>query len=94
MLDKSIPWHSFIMSLEPNEMISQGTLQEGFSVRSYSGDRDVISWAEIETAVGEFDSLEEAIECHKHYLDYYEELKKRQWFVVDENDNAVATCTV
>ena len=94
MLDKSIPWHSFIMSLDPADLVAQINLEAGFSLRSYESDKDGLSWAEIETAVGEFDSIEEAMACHRHYLEHIEELKKRQWFVVDENDNAVATCTV
>lgn len=94
MLDKSIPWHSFIMSLEPSKLVDKVELVNGFSIRPYSGEKDEIAWAKIETAVGEFDSIEDAVSCHKHYLDYPEELMKRQWFVVDENDDAVATCTV
>lgn len=94
MLDKSIPWHSFIMSLEPDAFRPQGELAAGFSVRPYSGEKDELAWAKIETAVGEFDSLNEALNCHRHYLDHPGELSKRQWFVVDEHDDAVATCTV
>lgn len=94
MLDKSLPWHSFIMSLEPSHRMQQVVLPEGYSIRPYEGEQDELAWAKIETAVGEFDSVEEAVQCHKHYLAELEELKKRQWFVVDEYDRAVATCTV
>lgn len=94
MLDRSIPWHSFIMSLDPDNFVHREVICDSFSVRPYSGEKDALAWAKIETAVGEFNSIEEALSCHKHYLEYPDELHVRQWFVVDENDDAVATCTV
>lgn len=95
MLDKSIPWHSFIMSLTPERLTDQEVaLPAGYRIRLYAGEKDELAWARIETAVGEFASVEEAIRCHRHYLAHPEEVRKRQWFVVDENDDAAATCTV
>lgn len=94
MLDKTIPWYSFIMSLEPTGFKEREMNCPGVRVRPYESEKDEIAWAKIETAVGEFDTVEEAAECHRHYLEYEDELRRRQWFVVDENDEAVATCTV
>lgn len=49
MLDKSLPWHSFIMSLEPSHRMQQVVLPEGYSIRPYEGEQDELAWAKIET---------------------------------------------
>jgi ribosomal protein S18 acetylase RimI-like enzyme len=54
---------------------------------------DEIAWAEIETEVGEFDSIQEGLDCFKFYLSNIEELKKRQWFAVAPNGEIAATAT-
>jgi len=93
MLDKSIEFHSIIMRCKNDHKPVVLPLPEGFSMHYYnSGDEQ--SWAEIETSVGEFESVEQGKECFKHYLNNLDELKKRQVYIVDESTGKyVATAT-
>lgn len=92
MLDKSIPFHSIIMKRPYGEAPKPVFLPEGFGLRTYlPGDEK--AWAEIETSVKEFSSLQHALDCYKTYLSNIEELKRRQWFAVDPNGIVAATAT-
>ena len=92
MLDKSVPFHTIIMKRPYKNAPAQICLPENFIVRTYKPG-DEIGWAEIETLVLEFDSIQKALECHKGYLSNMEELRKRQWFAVSPNGIIAATAT-
>lgn len=92
MLDKSIPFHTIIMKRPYKKVPNRITLPEGFTVRTYEAG-DEIGWAEIETLVLEFDSVQQALNCHKGYLSNIDELKKRQWFAVSPSGILAATAT-
>lgn len=92
MLDKSIPFHTIIMKRPFTKVPTQTSLPTGYNIRTYKlGDE--MGWAEIETSVLEFDSVEQALNCHKGYLPKIEELKRRQWFVENQEGVLVATAT-
>lgn len=93
MLDKSIPFHTIIMRSNNLLKVKPDALPEGFSVRFYEPG-DEIHWARIQYEVGEFYSIEDALKCFSHYLDYEDELRKRQVYIVDDTTNTpVATAT-
>lgn len=92
MLDKSVPFYTIIMKRPYRKAPKLISLPEGFTVRTYrSGDE--IAWAEIETLVLEFDSVQQALDCHKGYLTNIDELNKRQCFAVSPNGIVAATAT-
>ena len=93
MLDKSIEFHSIIMRHPNSKEIVEPSIPKGFSVRFYErGDEKY--WALIQTAVQEFDSIDDALECFQHYLHHEEELHRRQIYIVDnEKGVPVATAT-
>ena len=92
MLDKSIPFHTIIMKRPYSKINNIYTLPKGYSLKSYEPG-DEMQWAEIETSVLEFDSVEKALECHKGYLDRVQDLRKRQWFVKSDSGILAATAT-
>jgi hypothetical protein len=61
MLDKSIPYYNIIMKRNPGTPVPEPLLPEGYMFVPYC-EGDEKSWAEIETSVGEFDSIPEALE--------------------------------
>lgn len=92
MLDKSIPFHMIIMKRPFMEPPAAIRLPEGFEVRTYRPG-DERAWAEIETSVGEFDRIGQALECFNHYLKNPEELGRRQWYAVAPDGVIAATAT-
>ena len=94
MLDKSLPFMDIIMKAKKEDLDSDiDPLAEGYSYRMYR-DGDEIPWAEIQTAVGEFDSFEDAITYfNRVFLPYTDYLYDRMCFIVDEDENFVATAT-
>lgn len=92
MLDKSLPYYGLVMMRPYAEPPAPPALPQGFSLRAYRfGDER--AWARIETAVGEFDTQDDALRCFSHYLKQPDELQKRQWYVVNADDVPVATAT-
>lgn len=82
MLDKSIEFHSIIMRHPNNVAPVLPDIPQGLSVRYYqNGDEQ--HWADIQVAVLEFPTREEALKCYDYYWQYMDELKKRQLFVID-----------
>lgn len=95
MLDKFIPYKSFIMVLSPKaaERIRTPSLPEGFAFRCFQ-EGDERNWRRIETSVLEFADEEKAETYFRaRFLRYPDELKKRCLFVVDPGGQAVATAT-
>lgn len=85
MLDKSVPFHTIIMKRPYIKPPVITNIPEGFKIKSYENENDEIGWAEIEANVLEFESIEEAANCHKGYLSCVDELKKRQ-VIIKEKD--------
>lgn len=92
MLDKSVPFHTIIMKRAYEKAPVSVALPVGYKIRAYEPG-DEISWAEIQTEVLEFDSLEQALICHQGYIPRIDDLKKRQWFMESPNKTLVATAT-
>ena len=77
MLDKSLEFHTVIMRHPNDRPPSPPALPAGFSARFYEKG-DEWAWARLQTAVGEFESEEDALLCFRHYLPFGDELRKRQ----------------
>ncbi|MBS4537517.1 GNAT family N-acetyltransferase [Clostridium sp. D2Q-11] len=94
MLDKSIPYFNIIMRRNAGIDIPEVKLPDGYYFSMYSiGDEEY--WAEIETSVGEFDNISEAIEYfNDEYLPYSKELERRMIFIETESGEKVATSTI
>lgn len=95
MLDKSIPYRSFIMAISPDAVkrVHPVALPEGFSFRLFK-EGDEKNWARIETSVLEFETEKKAEEYFAEtYLPYPDDLKKRCVFVVSPDNAPVATTT-
>lgn len=84
MLDKSIPYKNIIMKRDGKEPpLPAPVLPEGYGLRFFQAG-DETHWARIETAVGEFDTEEEALAYFKeNYRIYPEELARRCLFATD-----------
>lgn len=92
MLDQSIPFHPIIMKRAYAKAPHPAGLPSGFRLRTYLPG-DETAWAEIETAVKEFDSIAAALKCYNSYLSHPEDLKQRQWFAVAPDGVIAATAT-
>lgn len=93
MLDKSIPYLNVIMKRPTNIPIPEYDLPHGYSFVWFDkGQED--KWAEIETSVGEFETIEEALNCFRaEYMPFEDELKKRLLFVLNDNREEIGTIT-
>ncbi|MGM9904214.1 MAG: GNAT family N-acetyltransferase [Enterococcus sp.] len=93
MLDKSVPYAEIWMSRPLDLSLPSYTLDTNYHFEMYRPGAEQ-DWACIETAVGEFESVGEAMDYfEKTFTPYPEELNKRMFFVVDQNNERVATCT-
>lgn len=93
MLDKSIEFHSVIMRHPNNRAPWPPRIPRGFSVRPYQmGDEQ--EWADLQTAVLEFNSREEALKCYVNYRRHIRDLRDGQLFIIDdETGRPAATAT-
>jgi ribosomal protein S18 acetylase RimI-like enzyme len=93
MLIKSIPFKNVYMKIEAADLkkISVPTLPTGFRYRFFQpGDEQ--HWAQIETAVGEFETEADALRYFTQaYLINVPALQQRLVFVVNGEDQPVAT---
>lgn len=94
MLDKTIPYHRVIMTRKAGTSIPSPMLPEGFSFRLFQlGDEQ--AWAKLETSVGEFDQVKDALlYFQQDYLPYRTELERRTLFVINPRQEIVATLTI
>lgn len=93
MLDKSIPYLNIVMQRKANTSIPQYVLPQGYRFVQFSPG-DEIQWAEIETSVGEFDSVQEALNYfQENYLAYPGEVERRTIFVQTTEGEKVGTVT-
>ncbi|OGO78325.1 MAG: GNAT family N-acetyltransferase [Clostridiales bacterium GWB2_37_7] len=93
MLDKSIPYLNIPMQRKYETPIPQYVLPEGYSFVSFTAGSEV-DWAEIETSVGEFDSISEAlVYFQKNYLSFPGEVERRTIFIQTSDEKKVGTAT-
>ena len=93
MLDKSVPYASFLMRREKDTPVPEYKLPGGYKFAMYKpGDEK--SWAEIETSVLEFDKEADALEYFgREFGPYREELEKRCLFIENDSGGKIATST-
>lgn len=93
LLDKSIPYYNVIMKRGSGIPVSHFSLPEGYSFVWFTEGKEK-KWAEIETSVGEFPNIDEAIKYFQsNYLPFMDELKRRLVFVQNEEEEEVGTIT-
>ena len=93
MLDKSIPYHDMVMACDSWQPDQGFETPEGYIVRPYR-DGDEIQWAEIETSVGEFESVEKALEYwNKTYRPLLSMVRRRCLFAIGSDGRYLGTCT-
>ncbi len=68
-------------------------LPPGYTLRNFQED-DIRQWAEIETAAGEFNTIETAItRFHAEFGPYIEDFKKRSLFLATDDNKIIGTGT-
>lgn len=88
MLDRSIPYYNIIMRCDRFDPLPETA--RGIRVRNYQlGDEK--HWAEIEYAIGDFPSREEAEAYFKTHYNT-DEIFKRCFFAEDKENNVIGTC--
>lgn len=94
MLDKSIPYYKIIMKRLKNTPVPKVMLPDGYEFSSFSKG-DEYAWAEIETSVGEFDNVPDAlVYFQKEFLPHPKELERRMLFIQTKRGDKVATATI
>ena len=93
MLDKRIEWFRVILKRNPGIPLPPVCLPQGYAFVSYQqGDEQ--AWAEIETSVGTFDKLEDAVAYFRQtFVPYPDEVKRRTFFIQKEDGEKVANFT-
>lgn len=94
MLDKTIPYYDLIMVRRAGTSLPAATWPVGYSLVGFAqGDEQ--AWAEIESAVLEFDSQAEALAYfHREYLLFLREVQRRAFFVQAPDGRKLGTVTI
>jgi len=94
MLDKTIPYHDLIMCRRAGTPLPAAIWPAGYRLVGFAAG-DEHAWAEIESAVLEFDSQAEALAYfRKEYLPFLPELERRAFFVQAADGRKVGTATI
>lgn len=96
MMDKSIPYKDILMWCPAERMAArrEPAAPAGFRFAPFAPGAGIDWWARVETSAGEFDREEEARERFaEQYGDDAEMLKKRLWFLLEENGAPAATAS-
>ena len=93
MLDKSVPYVSFLMLRKKDSPVPVYNLPDGYKFALYKSGYEK-SWAEIEKSVLEFDSIDNALEYFEHeFKPNLAELEKRCLFIENSEGEKIATST-
>ncbi|HHW32347.1 MAG TPA: GNAT family N-acetyltransferase [Clostridiaceae bacterium] len=93
MLDKSLPFFRVIMVRKAGTPVPEPLLPDGYKFVTFI-EGDERHWAEIETSVGEFNNVYEAVNYYReNYLPYTEEVKRRTIFIQNKEGEKIATLT-
>ncbi len=95
MIDKSLPYIPIVLTKTDTRNYPRHDLPEGYSFAFYQKG-DERAWAELEYSLGQFESVEDGIEC------FYDEFlndqvcnpEERMFFVKDEKGKCVATLSL
>ncbi|MBQ8523607.1 MAG: GNAT family N-acetyltransferase [Clostridia bacterium] len=95
MIDRSLPFRGLTLYKENTSEYPKKSLPEGYRFELYR-DGDEVKWAEIECAVGQFESIEEGVDCFRNEFLKGQTLdaRERVFFVVDDNGEYVATAAL
>lgn len=93
MLDKSTPYLNVVMQRKSETPIPEYLIPQGYSFVPFSPG-DEVEWAEIETSVGEFDSVAEALDYFQmNYLSFPGEVERRTIFLQTVEGKKIGTVT-
>lgn len=88
MLDRRIPYKNIIMRCDSSEPLLE--ISQDITIRNYrNGDKK--HWAEIEYAIGDFPSIDEAEAYFKSHYNI-DEIFDRCFFAEDKENNVIGTC--
>ena len=92
MLDKTIEFKNVIMRCDYIKDIEDIKLPVGYKFKTFEvGDEK--QWGILEYKIGDFDTINEAIDYFKmNYMNDIDKLKKRCVLVVNENNKIVSSC--
>lgn len=92
MLDRTIEFKNIIMRCDCIKNIEDIKLPIGYNFKTFEiGDEK--QWARLEYKVGDFDTINEAIDYFKmNYMNDIDEIKKRCILVVNKNNQIVSSC--
>ena len=94
MLDKSIKYRGILMKRKQYTLFAEHKLPEGYEFVLYK-EGDEKDWAEIETSVLEFDTIELALKYFdEEFACCIKEFKRRCIFIEDKSRKKVATLTM
>lgn len=93
-LEKTLEYHELLMTYNDTSIYESENLPSGYHYEFFTpGDEE--EWSNIHIKSGEFMSMEQGLRHFHEFYDYfYEELKVRLFFVVDENNEKVGTATI
>ena len=93
MLDKSVPYVSFLMLRKKDTPAPVYNLPDGFRFSLYKPG-DEAAWASIETSVLEFDKESDALDYFKkEFLPHGADIEKRCLFIENAKGEKIATAT-
>ncbi len=93
MLDKSIPYYEMIMAAEQWDPSLASSPPQGYTIRPYR-DGDEVHWAAIETSVGEFNQISDALAYwEREYRPHLDMVRRRCLFALGPDGAYLGTCT-
>ncbi|MCD4713936.1 MAG: GNAT family N-acetyltransferase [Clostridiales bacterium] len=93
MLDKTIPYFNIVMRRMGRKPVPHISLPSGYSYIYYKNGLEK-DWAEIVTSVGEFDSIQSALDYfNENYMLDPKEVERRTLFIQTDQKEKVATIT-
>lgn len=93
MLDKNLPYYDYLMVRSKGKPIPHCPLPDGYTFTTFKKG-DECAWAEIETAVDEFDNVKEALDYFEaEYSSHLDILQTCCLFVEDSKGQKIATAT-
>lgn len=92
--DARIKYYELIMIMDKLKQFDF-SLPKGYQFEFFKNDNDIKDWVDIHISTGEFASLDD---CYKTFNDFYSpflaELNKRMIFIINENNQKIATATL
>ncbi len=92
MLNRNIKYKNIIMEYNRKNQNINANLPKGFKLKKYQpGDEKY--WAKLEMDIGDFDTIESALEYFKsNYMNEPEKIKNNCFFIINDDEIPIASC--